>query len=510
MKVKLHYQKYFFFIMMFVSTETLCQTTPKKKDEVYRPTIHFSPKTNWTNDPNGMVYHNGVYHLFYQHHPFSSVWGPMHWGHATTKDLINWKHEPIAIYPDSIGTIFSGSVVFDKTNTSGLGKNGQAPLVAIFTQHNIDGEKAGKNNFQTQSIAFSNDNGSTWEKYEGNPVLHNPGIVAFRDPKVMWYEPHKKWIMSLSTNDRITFYSSKNLKSWVKESDFGATIGAHGGVWECPDLITLDNNGKKEWALIVSVNPGGPNKGSATQYFIGDFDGNKFTPHTTNTKWIDYGPDNYAGITWANTGNRKIFLGWMSNWLYANVVPTETWRNAMTIPRELKIKLVENDKYITSEPVSELLKLQSKPIVISNLEVNNSADLSTKIGELKSPFQIKLNLEEKNDFSFTFYNDIGEEIIIGFDKKENNYFIDRRKSGKIEFQNEFADRHTAPRFTNNPTMNITLIFDVSSVELFADEGLTVMTAIYFPNKPYSKFKIHTNEKISIKRVEYIKINSNLK
>jgi sucrose-6-phosphate hydrolase SacC (GH32 family) len=186
MKVKLHYQKYFFFIMMFVSTETLCQTTPKKKDEVYRPTIHFSPKTNWTNDPNGMVYHNGVYHLFYQHHPFSSVWGPMHWGHATTKDLINWKHEPIAIYPDSIGTIFSGSVVFDKTNTSGLGKNGQAPLVAIFTQHNIDGEKAGKNNFQTQSIAFSNDNGSTWEKYEGNPVLHNPGIVAFRDPKVMY------------------------------------------------------------------------------------------------------------------------------------------------------------------------------------------------------------------------------------------------------------------------------------------------------------------------------------
>ena len=361
--------------MLLISTELIGQTSNLNKDEVYRPKVHFSPEAHWVNDPNGMVYNKGVYHLFYQHHPYSSVWGPMHWGHATSRDLINWKHEPIAIYPDSLGTIFSGSAVVDKNNTSGLGKNGQVPLVAIFTQHSMEGEKAGRNDYQNQSIAYSNDDGKTWIKYEGNPVLKNPGITDFRDPKVMWYEPQKKWIMTLATKDCITFYSSKNLKSWVKESEFGATIGAHGGVWECPDLFTLDNNGKKVWALIVSINPGGPNKGSATQYFIGDFDGNKFVPQTTDVKWIDYGPDNYAGITWSNTGSRKIFLGWMSKWMYANAVPTETWKNAMTIPRELKLKQVGNNLLIASEPVAELTKIQTKPITISNINVNNSIDL---------------------------------------------------------------------------------------------------------------------------------------
>ena len=493
--------------MLQVSTVVMSQTSAIGKDEEHRPKVHFSPKAHWVNDPNGMVYNKGIYHLFYQHHPYSSVWGPMHWGHATSRDMINWKHEPIAIYPDSLGTIFSGSAVVDKNNTSGFGKNGQSPLVAIFTQHSMQGEKAGKNDYQNQSIAYSNDDGKTWIKYKGNPVLKNPGITDFRDPKVMWYEPQKKWVMTLATKDCITFYSSKNLKNWVKESEFGATVGAHGGVWECPDLFTLDNNGKKVWVLLVSINPGGPNKGSATQYFIGDFDGSKFVPYTTDTKWIDYGPDNYAGITWSNTGTRKIFLGWMSNWLYATVVPTETWRSAMTIPRELKLKHVGNDILIASQPVVELSKIQSKPIIISNVKIINNIDMAARAGKIKFPCRINLSLEEIKDFSLVVSNDRGEELVIGFDKKQNQYFIDRTKSGKTEFQKEFAARHVAPRLTDNNKMTISLLIDVSSVELFADDGLTAMTAIFFPNKPYNQIHIQSTENAVIKNMEYINLKS---
>ena len=493
--------------MQFISEEIISQTSNFNKDEVYRPQIHFSPKKHWINDPNGMVYYNGTYHLFFQYHPYSSVWGPMHWGHATSKDMIHWKEQPIALFPDSVGTIFSGSAVVDKNNTSGFGKKGQAPLVAIYTSHDQNGEKEGRNNFQNQSLAYSINNGKTWIKYAANPVLKNPGITDFRDPKVMWYEPQKKWIMTLATKDRITFYSSKDLKRWIKESEFGATVGAHGGVWECPDLFTLDDNGKKVWVLIVSINPGGPNKGSATQYFIGDFDGKNFTPSHTDTRWIDYGPDDYAGITWSNTGNRKIFLGWMSNWLYANVVPTETWRNALTIPRELKIKHVEKNILIASQPVGELSKIQSTPIIISKLKINNSIDIGSKTGNIKFPCRMNINTEEIKNFSLIISNDEGEELVIGYDKNQNQYFIDRTKSGKTDFQNEFVGRHVAPRFTNNNKMNISLIIDVSSVELFADDGLTVMTEIFFPNKPYNQINIKSPDNIVIKKLEYIKLKS---
>ncbi|HZH37827.1 MAG TPA: glycoside hydrolase family 32 protein, partial [Flavisolibacter sp.] len=304
-------------------------------NEPHRPQIHFTPKTAWMNDPNGMVYHNGTYHLFYQHNPDSTVWGPMHWGHATTKNLVHWQHQPVKLFPDSLGTIFSGSAVVDVNNTSGFGSKGKVPLVAIFTHHNPVMEKAGRNDFQYQSLAFSLDEGKTWTKYTGNPVVKNPGIRDFRDPKVMWHQGSGKWIMTLATLDRVTFYSSSNLKDWLKESEFGKELGAHGGVWECPDLFPLEYNGEQVWVLLVSINPGGPNGGSATQYFTGRFDGKTFTPLQTDTQWIDYGPDNYAGITWSNTGKRKIFLGWMSNWQYAAAVPTQTWRSAMTIPRDL-------------------------------------------------------------------------------------------------------------------------------------------------------------------------------
>src|SRR5687767_9219061 len=313
--------------------------------EPHRPQIHFSPAEKWMNDPNGMVYYDNTYHLFYQYHPFSTKWGPMHWGHATSKDLAHWQHQPIALYPDSLGTIFSGSAVADVNNTSGFGKDGKVPLVAIFTHHDEKGEKAGRNNFQQQSIAYSLDYGKTWTKYEGNPVVTNPGIRDFRDPKVFWYEEGRKWIMTLATLDHITFYSSPDLKTWKKESVFGKEVGAHGGVWECPDLFPITHNGQKVWILVVNLNPGGPNGGSASQYFTGQFNGTDFTPYQTDTRWLDYGPDEYAGVTWSNTGERKIFLGWMSNWQYADRVPTEKWRSAMTIPRDLGLEKI-GEKYL--------------------------------------------------------------------------------------------------------------------------------------------------------------------
>jgi len=476
----------------------------KAADEMYRPLIHFTPKEKWMNDPNGLVYSNGVYHLFYQHHPYSSVWGPMHWGHATSKDLIHWKHESIALYPDSIGTIFSGSAVIDKKNTSGFGKKGEMPMVAIYTQHDAEGEKAGRNDFQNQSIAYSLDNGTTWTKYSGNPVLKNPGLKDFRDPKVMWHESSRKWIMSLAVGDRIMFYSSPDLKNWTKESEFGETAGAHGGVWECPDLFTLQLDNKTVWVLIVNINPGGPNKGSATQYFLGDFDGKKFSPYSTKTKWLDYGPDEYAGITWENTGNRKIFIGWMSNWLYANVVPTETWRNAMTFPRELRLVKTGNDMRIASKPITELASIESSTIVDKNMYLSKPYEYSKEVNGVKFPALLHLSTEA-TDIAIVFSNDNGERLSVGYDKKKRQYFIDRTFAGKKEFHQEFSTRHTAPRFISGSMINFTLLIDVNSVELFADEGLTVMTAIFFPGKTYNKIVIQPSEKTIVSMLEYKKL-----
>ncbi len=476
----------------------------KVMNEQYRPQVHFSPKEKWINDPNGMVFYKGLYHLYFQYYPDSIVWGPMHWGHATSKDLIHWKQHPIALYPDSLGYIFSGSAVADYKNTSGLGKDGKVPLIAIFTHHDPIGEKEGRNNFQNQSIAYSLDDGYTWTKYSGNPVLKNPGMRDFRDPKVMWYEPQKKWIMTLATGDRVTFYSSPDLKNWKKESDFGNNAGAHGGGWECPDLFTLNDNGNKLWVLIANLNPGGPNKGSGTQYFLGDFNGSTFTPYSTDTKWLDYGPDDYAGITWSNTGDRKIFIGWMSNWLYANLVPTKRWRNAMTLPRELRIKHVGKEMYVTSAPVAELSKIQPNAVSLQNVIVPIHADLSELIKkDIVTPFRLDLSLEEVKTFSLILSNHLGEKLVVGFDKNLNQYFIDRTNSGKVNFQKEFAAKQIAPRLAENKKMNMSIIIDKSSIELFADDGLSVMTAIFFPEQPYNRVQIKTDQNVLFKKIQYI-------
>lgn len=494
-------------ILLCIPCFLKAQDTAKIYHEQYRPQIHFSPQRHWTNDPNGMVFYKGTYHLFFQYYPNGTTWGPMHWGHAISKDLIHWKELPIALYPDSLGYIFSGSAVVDSNNTSGFGKNGKVPLVAIFTNHDPVGEKEGKNDFQNQSLAFSLDDGLTWTKYSGNPVLRNPGIRDFRDPKVMWYAREKKWVMTLATKDRITFYSSPDLKSWKKESEFGEKSGTHGGVWECPDLFPMKLNGKTYWILIVNVNPGGPNGGSATQYFTGQFDGNKFTQADTAIKWLDYGPDEYAGVTWSNTGDRRIFLGWMSNWEYANQVPTKEWRNAMTIPRELSLKKVNGKLFIASKPVSELNGITEKAYNLSHLEINSITDLIPKVGKLPMQYVLKLHILQIKDYNITLSNKAGNELIIGYDHTTMRYYIDRTKSGETGFAKDFAGKFSAPRFLSSKSSDLILLVDASSVELFADNGLTVMTCTYFPTMPYDKIEINGLGKLRFDQLKLIDLKS---
>ncbi|HMH23904.1 MAG TPA: glycoside hydrolase family 32 protein [Puia sp.] len=490
----------------------------------FRPQFHFSPKEHWMNDPNGMVFFHGVYHLFFQYYPDDIVWGPMHWGHATSKDLAHWKEQPIALFPDRLGYIFSGSAVVDSGNTSGFGRPGQLPLVAIFTQHDAKGEKSGAVDFQNQSIAYSLDEGKTWTKYENNPVLKNPGIKDFRDPKVMWYAPGKKWVMTLAAADHIEFWSSPDLKEWKKESGFGAGVGAHGGVWECPDLFSMQLGGVEYWVLLVSSNPGGPNGGSGTQYFIGRFDGSQFHLLENTIKWIDYGPDDYAGVTWGNTGHRRIFLGWMSNWEYANQVPTATWRNAMTIPRELQLQRLSDGIYLSSRPVKEFSALTptpapagpavtavrgsksvsaasrgAEPVRTAGKDAAASAaprgatamSRGTTVTSRANPdsatgrYVVKFEAQQDKDLFIFLSNDIGEHLIVGYETATHQYYIDRSRSGKTDFNPNFSKKAFAPRLSSSKKITISLLVDASSAELFADGGLTVMTLDFFPTRPFT-------------------------
>jgi fructan beta-fructosidase len=430
----------------------------------------------------------------------------MHWGHASSKDMIRWEHHPIALYPDSLGYIFSGSAVADVANTSGFGRAGVIPLVAIFTHHDPKGEKAGSSTYQNQSIAYSLDDGKTWTKYTGNPVVKNPGIRDFRDPKVSWHEGTKRWVMTLATLDRITFYSSPNLRDWTKESEFGKDVGAHGGVWECPDLFPLEHNGEQVWVLLVSINPGGPNGGSATQYFTGRFDGKTFTPFQTDTRWLDYGPDNYAGVTWSGTAKRTLFLGWMSNWLYAYRVPTETWRSAMTVPRELSVEKVGGRYFVRSLPVTELSALAKQTTLLHNVNAMNF-DLTETAGAQAGPATIRLRADGRENFTITLSNRLGQKLVVGYDKAANQYFIDRTAAGKVSFEKSFAARHTAPHISSRENLDLTLVLDNSSVEVFADEGLSVMTAIFFPDQLLSTITIQSTKKFQFKTLEYTPLES---
>ena len=480
--------------------------------ELYRPQLHFTPEAKWMNDPNGLVFHNGEYHLFYQHYPDSTVWGPMHWGHAVSKDLVRWVHLPIALYPDSLGYIFSGSAVVDKDNTSGFGTAENPPLVAMYTYHDPEKEKTGSTGFQTQGIAYSLDNGRTWRKYEKNPVLKNPGIKDFRDPKVSWHAPTGKWVMILAVLDHVELYASPDLKSWTKVSEFGRNYGAHGGVWECPDLFPLpvEGEGKQKWVMLVSINPGGPNVGSATQYFIGDFDGKAFIPDTekSDIKWIDWGQDNYAGVTYANApGDKKIFVGWMNNWAYAQIVPTEKWRGAATVPRELGLVNIGGKSFIRSTVIPELLKFATDTIVFTDVNIVDSLDLTT---EVKFPLGTSIiqGVVDAMSFSLELSNRMNQKLTVGYDSKNNKFFVDRSKSGRNDFSKDFQGIVWADRYASADSLPFTIVADIGSIEVYFDGGLTVMTNLFFADTAMEKLKLYaTDATVNVNKLEVRRVPS---
>jgi len=460
--------------------------------EQHRPLYHFTPDSMWMNDPNGMVYHDSEYHLFYQYYPDSTVWGPMHWGHAVSKDMVHWQHLPIALYPDSLGYIFSGSAVVDKGNTSGFGKDGKDPIVAVFTHHNMDGEKSGRNDFQYQSLAYSNDNGRTFTKYICNPVIKNPGIKDFRDPKVIWHETTKKWVMVFAAYDKVLFYTSPDLKEWTKTGEFG--IAGDKRLWECPDIFPakVDGSNEQKWILITSIQQQAPNGGTATSYFVGDFDGNTFKGDPKLQRWLDFGTDNYAFVTWSNAPDgRLVGLGWMSNWQYAQVVPTQKWRSAMTLPRELKLYKQGDDYILRSMPVKELTSLETDIISMENRIINDLSLTSAIPSASKLEFLFKKPKEGL--VTIRFSNAKNEYLDVGYDADSKTYFVDRTKAGKSDFNKNFAGRHRGQATYELENIDLLIYLDHASVELFADRGQCVMTEIFFPSEPFQTIQILGNK-----------------
>ena len=429
--------------------------------EQYRPLYHHTPAYGWMNDPNGMFFKDGVWHLYFQHNPYGSQWENMTWGHSTSTDLIHWTFQGDPIQPDAWGSIFSGSSVVDKNNTAGFGENA---IVALYTS-------AGEN--QTQSMAYSTDNGKTFTKYDGNPIITS-NVPDFRDPHMFWNEDIKKWNMILAAGQQMNIYSSDNLKDWKFESSFGAEYGSHGGVWECPDLMKMKVRGtdKEKWMLVCNINPGGPSGGSATQYFVGDFDGHKFTCESKPevTKWMDYGKDHYATVTFDNAPNgRHVALAWMSNWQYANQVPTLQYRSANSIPRDLGLFEYKGNTYCSVTPSEEITAARSKKPSKS----------------LSEACEMVVNL--KGDATITLSNSKGEKVVMTYKAKDETFSMDRTLSGKTDFSSDFAAITTAPVYGK---MNKLRIFiDKSSIEVFDNDGKMAMTNLVFPTRPYDKVTI---------------------
>ncbi len=436
----------------------LCWREMKQSDtfdtanrERYRPQYHHTPLYGWMNDPNGMFYKDGVYHLYYQYNPYGSMWENMTWGHSTSRDLIHWEAQPIAIEPDALGAIFSGSCVVDK-------RNGQ--VVAMYTS-------AGKS--QVQSIAFSEDNGQTFEKFSGNPVLTS-SEEDFRDPKVFWNPEIQKWNLILAVGQEMRIYTSADMKSWNYESSFGKELGCHDGVWECPDLMKLQVRGtdKQKWLLICNINPGGPFGGSATQYFVGDFDGHKFTCEHQDTRWMDYGKDHYATVTFDNAPDgRRIALAWMSNWQYANQVPTKQFRSANSLPRDLDLFEYEGQTYCGVTPSREVNALRGKVVK-------------------KLPKTCEIVVDVKTTTEITLTNSLGEQVVMKYDVQQNTFSMDRTRT-YASFSEAFPSVTTAPVYGSIRQLRI--FIDNCSIEAFDAEGRLSMTNLIFPAEPYNNVKV---------------------
>ncbi|MFK7804953.1 MAG: glycoside hydrolase family 32 protein [Anaerolineae bacterium] len=458
--------------------------------------FHFTPPFGWMNDPNGLVYYAGEYHLFYQYHPDGLTWGPMHWGHALSPNLLEWEHLPIALAPDDLGTIFSGSAVVDWENTAGFGEEA---LVAIFTHF--------KSPTQMQSLAYSTDQGRTWTKYAGNPVLKPPnGIRNFRDPKVFWFESEdgqtEHWVMALAAGSVILFYTSPDLIHWESSGGFGITEGATCGVWETPDLfeLPLDDGGETRWVLTVGINNCAPAGGSGTQYFVGEFDGFDFTNENDKKTvlWADYGADFYAGQSWSDTPDgRRIMLGWMNNWTYAQDIPTggadgKEWRGQMTVPRKLGLTQTADGIRLTQNPIGEMALLRSEPIELGETPIPSNDVVDTGIemvqGEIIAEFEID-DINQANQVGVKVRVGDGEETLIGYALKARKVFVTRKQSGETEFSDLFTPGASAPYNLPGNTIKFHILIDRESIEVFVDDGRLVLTELIFPAESSSGIEL---------------------
>lgn len=502
----------------------LSDTFDTTNTDYYRPSYHFTPLYGWMNDPNGMVYKDGEYHLYFQYNPYGSKWGNMHWGHAVSRDLIHWEHLDPAIARDPVGHIFSGSSVVDKKNTAGFGKDA---IIAIYTNNSV-------NHDEVQCIAYSNDNGRTFTKYEGNPVLTPfDGLKDFRDPKVFWYEKDKCWFMIVSADKETRFYKSKNLKKWDYVSAFGKGLGQQPCQYECPDFFQLPVNGdekNKKWVMTMNINPGCWFGGSATEYFVGDFDGKNFTcPDANEVKWLDWGKDHYATVTFSNTGKRVLAITWMSNWQYANLTPFKQNRGANGLPRELKL-YEKNGKYYISEDVApEALALRKNTKELGSQTVEGEKAFAGATSGMEGAFEIEADVtaDANGIAGIELYNNKRERTLIYIDMKEGKVVMDRTESGltdfgkqsvphdielawdkqraaegkqparienSINYKNDFALATWAPLSLcqeGKKTFHLDIFADKSSIELFVDGGRIAMTNLVFPVAPYENVKLYS-------------------
>ena len=446
--------------------------------EKYRPVFHHTPQYGWMNDPNGMFYHDGVYHLYYQYNPYGSMWGNMHWGHSSSRDLVNWEHHPVAIAPDQWGTIFSGSAVVDENNTAGFG---EGAVVAMYTSCSLT---------QKQSIAYSLDGGLTFTKYDGNPVVQAP--QECRDPKVFWNEETGCWncVLVSPLEYEAWIYSSQDLKNWKKESEFGGH-GNVSAIWECPDLFKLTDpsTGESKWVLLININPGGPAGGSATQYFVGDFDGKTFVcdtePEVVN--WLDYGKDHYATVSWSHAPEgRTMVIAWMSNWQYANQLPTRQFRSANSLARDLTLAKNSDGTYrVCVLPSKEMETMRSAKPATYSFSVGSkgrSVVLPSSLCEIDMTFTAR----QGSRVTLRLSNDLGEHADLVYDGK--TYTFDRAESGLTDFSNDFAVPTVAPA-SDLKEQRVRLIMDVSSIEMFDGNGWWAMTNLVYPETPYNKIEV---------------------
>ncbi|RXZ77370.1 glycoside hydrolase family 32 protein [Paenibacillaceae bacterium] len=478
----------------------------------FKPNYHFTPERNWMNDPNGMVFFNGEYHLFYQHHPDGTTPGPMHWGHAISTDMVDWQHCPIALYPDENGVIFSGSAVVDWEDTSGFFE-GKPGLVAIFTHHDrVPGTDRVR---ERQSLAYSVDSGKSWIKYSDNPVLESDRFVDFRDPKVFWHPDTKRWVMILATGRSVCLYHSSNLKEWTFGSEFGQGNGLYDGVWECPDLFPLavDHDPScTKWIMLVSVG-GRPEhtEGSLTQYFIGDFDGQTFVNDNPvdTVLLLDHGRDSYAGVSWSDIpeeDGRRIYLAWMSNQRYCTVTPTDGWRSAMTVPRALELETRHDQIRLIQKPIQELETIRMPILALEDISLQE-AELHLSGLELDSFEMIaEFALGIRENFTIKVRTSDSQQTVIGYEADQNEIFVDRTLSGRIDFQKDFAGIHSVKLVTEDETIKLHIFVDRSSIEVFVNDGIAVITDLIFPEPEATGLGLYPSEDaIQLRRIEIFKL-----